>query len=88
MLRLLRSRIHPILAKTKSLALRPLLTILLLLLILQIPLQGRLIRSHEKSATVRGGVVDKLPLVVMIFFIEFANRRQLAGRAVCGEVGG
>ena len=38
LLRLLRSRIHPILAKAKSLSLRPLLAILLLLLILQIPL--------------------------------------------------
>ena len=42
-------------------------------------LERRLVRGHQQSSAVGGGVVNKLPLVVMIFLIELADGFIFAG---------
>src|SRR6266567_1152968 len=69
LLRLLRLRIHT-LARTKTwLPGRPVWR----LLILRCPKQWWLVRRFYQSAFVCGGIVNKLPLVVMVLFVKFAD---------------
>ena len=50
-----------------------------LLLDLHRVLQRRLIRRREQTAAVGAGIVNKLPLIVVVFLVELANRFILAG---------
>jgi hypothetical protein len=77
-------RLHPRIRSTRPRAesLRVLaIPILLPILLLNLDcvLQWRLVRGREKTATISAGIVDKLPLVVVAFFVEFANRFVFAG---------
>src|SRR5579862_155641 len=42
-------------------------------------LDRRLVRGGDQETLIKGGIVDKLPLVIFFLVIVFANRRVLAG---------
>src|SRR5204862_6064727 len=51
----------------------------LLLVELDCTLQGWLIRGHEKAAAIAAGIVNELPLVIVVLLVEFADRLVFAG---------